>query len=68
MKIIVRRWEVDMLLIDEHGEVTASNRTVFARPASVDGIRQFMEHTVYRFADAFKDALYIWEDVDDEEE
>jgi len=67
MKIIVSKWEIDMVLIDENGEVTASNRTVLAKPASVEGVKQFMEHTVYRFADTFKDALYIWEDADESE-
>ncbi len=68
LKIVVRRWEVDIFLIDENGEVTASNRTTFAKPASVEGIKHFMERATYRLADTFKDALYIWDDPDVEEE
>ncbi len=67
MKIIVSRWEVELLLIDESGEITASNKTVFAKPASAEGIKQFMEQEIYRIADTLKAALYIWDDSDEEE-
>lgn len=67
MKILVSRWEVDLLLIDESGEITASNRTVFTKPASVEGIKQFMEQEVYRIADTLKAAVYIWDSADEKE-
>jgi hypothetical protein len=67
MKITIRRWEVDFVLIDEYGEMVASNRTVFPKPASIEGIKSFMEGSIYRMADSFKSALYIWEDTDERE-
>lgn len=65
LKILVSRWEVDLLLIDECGEITASNKTVFAKPASVEGLKKFMEQEVYRIADTLKAALYIWNDTEE---
>lgn len=65
MKIIVSRWEVDLLLIDESGEIIESNKTVFSKPASTDGIKRFMGQEVYRIADTLRAALYIWDDADE---
>ncbi len=67
LKIIVSRWEVDLLLIDEHGEIVESNKTVFSKPASFQGIKNFMAQEVYGIADTLKAALYIWDDTDEKE-
>lgn len=65
MRIIISRGYVDMLLIDEDGEIVESNRTNLAKPASIEGIKNFFRHSIYRFADTFQDALYIWEGPDE---
>jgi hypothetical protein len=59
LEIDIRRFEVDLRLLDANGETLASSKTVFAHPINVGGVRNFVKKEVYRLADMITEAVYI---------